>query len=246
MLVSCPIELTAGYKPAHAKEGEDLWVRRLLGIPDDDDAVLISLLDLQASVEVNGRLDRIMLNEHRARALEAWMRVKFEGIGLFGSVVVITNHSRDAVILQKKDDQHPNERCHGRFSVFGGTRQASEDPVSACIRELYEEIRDPEIVDQIVGCLSSSEDSGEHRLNGVQWAGQYVCHMGVAAAESDEQFEVWARAIMAPGALSESNPAVLRNAGLMRALRDERAELGSRFIASHNVLIENALGLGHE
>ncbi len=242
MQVSCPIELTPGHKSDHAKEGEDVWVRRVLGVADGDKVSLMSLSVTQATLMINGRIERVTINTHRARALLSWMKVKFEQLGLFGSVAVIANHSLNAVILQMKDDKHPNEACRDRLSVFGGTRQASEDPIDACIRELYEEIRDPVIVDQIVAQLANQ---GEFHLAGIQWPGEYVCHMNVAQAESNKQFEHWVEAIMKPDALSESNPAVLRNEILMEALQQERHDRGSRFIASHNSIIEIALGLAH-
>ncbi len=244
MLVSCPIELTPGRHPDHAKEGEDAWVRRLLGIPEADDAVLLSLNGQLASVKVNGRLDRVSINEHRAAAIRSWMLVRFERMGLFGAVTVIANASLDSVLLQKKDHKHPNPECRGRFSLFGGTRQAAEGGPLAGTRELYEEIRDPIIVDEIVACVDA-DAGGEFPLAGVQWPGQYKCYLSVAVAPTDEKFEEWARALMHASALAESNPACLREEGLMRALQDERDNIGSRFVASHNVLIENALGLGY-
>lgn len=242
MQISCPVELTAGHKPAWAKEGEDAWVRRVLGIPEEGQAFLLSLGECEATIEHEDTLKRIPLTQARIRALNAWLRVKFEQIGLFGAVIVITNQSRTSVLVQIKDDQHPNETCRGRMSNFGGTCQASEDPVEAAVRELYEEIRDPAVVDEIVAQL---EPMGEFRLPSVQWPGDYACHMSVARAKSDEQFERWCEAIFAPDALSESNPGVLVALELTRALREERKSRGSRFVASHNQLIEIALGFVH-
>lgn len=246
MLISCPIELTPGHKPSWAKEGEDEWVRRVLGLPKEGPAFLYALTmygeECVAVISHEDTIRRIKLGL-KAAALREWLAGKFAMRGLFGSAAVITNPDRSSVLMQVKDDKHPNERCRGRYSLFSGSRGVGEDGITAAMRELYEEIRDVGVVDQIAGLLA---DMGEHRLPSVQWPGEYVCRLCVATAIDDQQFQRWYEALFADGGLAESNPAMRGGAVLLEDLRRENSEPGSHFVASHNRLIEIALGLVHE
>lgn len=240
-----PIVLGEGYKPAWAKEGEDAWVLRLLDIPEGCDATLTCLNEASVAVTLYGRERYSKINQTRRIALGAWMRNVLEkrpenGKVGCGVAVMLRTPVHVELICQQKDDLHPNPDCRLRYCLFGGSSHFGETPEETALRELYEEIRDIELADELAARLIVK---GIRTLPSVQWEGEYDAGFSVVLTDDPDEFASWAKRLLAPDVFSESNPAHLVDSALFVKIMQERGRPGRWFVGSHDRLISEVLGL---
>ena len=240
-----PIQLTDGYKPDHAKESEDVWVRRVLGIEQGPEVWLTELSHKSAVVTMAGMRHTITLPRTRLIALRAWvlnvLNERPENGRVGGAIAVMLRSPQLEVelICQQKDDQHPTEACRGRYCLFGGSGHEGETIEETILREFYEEIRDVGLADMLA---SKMIIKGLHRLPSVQWEGEYQAAFGVALTSDTEEFAHWRERLLSPGVFSESNQAHLKGVDLFRKIVEERRQPGYWFVGSHHTLIADILG----
>jgi ADP-ribose pyrophosphatase YjhB (NUDIX family) len=104
-------------------------------------------------------------------AIESWM--EFTSVPddhSRAALIVILDQDERAILLQRKDLRHPNPACRGRYSLFGGSPHIGETIHHAALRELLEEIREPELERY----LDQMKHVDDLILDSVQWPGEFV------------------------------------------------------------------------
>lgn len=239
-----PIPLVAGTHKSYAKEPKFHWVFRLLemeplpvgapakwnlvGFTEDGVELRHARADFPKIVEVS---------ECRRLALAAWIHFELAGAeDVLGEpvVAVLANPKCDEFLLQQKDDKHPVKAFRHRYCPFGGSylrlllesgRYRKENPITGMVRELYEEIRYPIIVDQLTFLMRCQETLP---LWTPQFRMDYRCRWWVIVADTDLQFQGWKRLFFDDG-LAEAMPAHLTARDLLRIEREEQSHPGSQF-----------------
>ena len=157
-------------------------------------------------------------------------KVSCSGVG-----VVITDWRSERFLLSVKDQQHPNEKCRGRFSLISGGIESCEGPAQAVCRELYEEVSSTRIATLIASHLVAKPHVV---LPSVQWDGEYGLFYYSAAIENDDVFDLLHELWECDLTLNEGVPAVLTREELVEEIHREREHSGIAFVASHHKILE--------
>jgi len=222
--------LEPGRQESFEKEPENAWVYRVLGLDIDAQSVDVVVEELGVRITQDGVSRMVSLNKHRRAALMAWQQ-KDAAVG-----VVIGGPQ--GFLMQRKDDKHPNPKCRGLLCLFSGSANMGEDPFHTVVRELYEEIRDPEVVDEIAELM---KPSGHGELPSVQWKDNYWFVWFSATTDDPDQFERWKDSMFGEPGLGESDPALVTHEELRALIAAEDAEPGKHFVSSHHVVLGSVL-----
>ncbi|HBK34505.1 TPA: hypothetical protein DDZ01_00680 [Candidatus Uhrbacteria bacterium] len=230
-----PVPLRVGIQKPHAKEPENLWIFRLLDLPIPSDPQIVeweiqSLSEHGITLKRIGKKQTESLAISRARmvALASWIHHVCNGEkDVQGRPIctVVTNAEGNEFLLQKKDDKHPIPLYRLRYCPFGGSYLENEKPITGMIRELYEEICDPRIVDELCFSMRCQD---ELQLWTPQFELNYPCLWWVVKAESQKQFNAWRTAFFNNG-LGEATPAHLTANELLTLEQQEKDNPGSCF-----------------
>ena len=75
-----------------------------------------------------------------------------------GAVCVITDPTRNMLVLQRKDAGYPVAAYRGALACFGGQAEPGETPAQTIHRELAEEIADVPLRDAVLSALTTVTD----------------------------------------------------------------------------------------
>ena len=222
------------------REGHEAWLFRALGVPPG--SYDVEIVEEGGVARVRLGLDR---PEPIVTAVRAWMRTSGPDIEEdYGNCValVLWHPPTGRFIVTQKDLEHPKPECRLRFSLFAGsmtrhkeTGEPAETPREAMLRELFEEVRDVEVGNLIAARM---ESVGSRTLEGVQWPGLYTCHVFVAEALVNAEFDRWMRGFLDKDTgMAEASAVMLTREEAQRLIDEERQSLGLHFLSSlHEVL----------
>jgi adenylate kinase len=153
---------------------------------------------------------------------------KNPGVGIF-----IRTKGGDC-ILQRKDNGHENIRVRGLDCLFGGSIEVEtgEDPEDALRRELAEELRDPNLVAEI---MERARFHRRHRLSARPWPGEYTYYSFVATVDQ-ATYDRWKTEIAAHGTVLEGIAVVMNREEL-----EERIQTQGSFLCSHEQVVAELL-----
>jgi len=276
-LANLRIPINDGHKDAWAKEGHDVWVRRLLsegyvneggahhaGVPgvrpgnDSFNSTYYltgihrgegtSVLHVDRGMPGGPRLreNQVVLPTTRIETLAAWARMKVFGLNDQRDNcinIVVVAHDNSGFLLQQKDGKHPNEKCNFKFCTFGGGIGEGESHREAALRELYEEIKDVRVVDEMTAQMQLQ---ASRQLDSVQWGDgtwTYNSNWAICRAKDADQFERWRAAVLATDAdgnsigVAESDPRYLSAEAFDGMHREEEDKAGAHFVSKVNQLM---------
>lgn len=235
--------LELGEQKPHEKEPPNAWVFRVLGLDPED----YSGFELRSVNNVLyygvpdtelGNCARLDMEYEVRLAIESWMQFGTNPDDHTRAVsIVIHNKDRTSFLLQQKDRLHPNESCHGRYSLFGGSPHAGEPIMHAAIRELLEEIR----LKDLALFLHRLIHVDDLTFNSVQWPGTYVCSI-FSLEIPDHAFPMFVHSIVVENNVAESIGALLKRQYFQDIIWPrECASPGQYFVASHHLAINRIL-----
>lgn len=239
-----PIAVEFGQRAAHQREAPGAWVYRMLERQQSAGAlVLTGITEHHAAVKERGMPMRIPLPSTRIAALSAWAAAQQataqgQHHPPSASLAIIAAPAKAYFLLQRKDDLHPHPACRGRFALLGGAAIAGEDSVSCLLRELYEEIRDVRIADEIAAL---ARPLAKLQLPMVDASGAFSASVFTITAPTDQHFTKWERAMTRGAGLSEGTAEVLAGDELAGCIAQEHRDPGSAFMASQHRLLELVL-----
>ena len=230
-----PLFIEMGVQASYAKEPKGAWLFRLLKINEESACVLTGISHRYAHLRfVTEETRKVPLTRNERIALESWVRVKqndLQDSPTRAVFVVIADPANMEFILQRKDNKHPRENCRERLALLGGGLPDGVDAKSELIRELFEEVRDPKIADQLASRLHKMET-----LTIPFCDKNFTVEWFIASAVSQWQFDEWASSLLAPQGLCEALPAFLTRDLLMRFVLLEEEDPGSFFFAgTHHI-----------
>ena len=226
--------LTTGKHEPWAKEPENLWVFRVLGI-EPEEGWNIELHGNVVFLTALGKEKIIPIPIYRAYALSAWMNQAEDNPENGVSLVI---EGPQGFLMHRKDDKHPNPKCRERLCLFSGSLKFNEKPLDGILRELYEEIRDVKAADKIAALMKYH---GSLLLSSMQWNGTYTCHWFHTKTAQTVRFETWKQSMLGNPGLGESNPAFVTRSELSELITEERCNPGKHFVSSHHEMLARAL-----
>lgn len=226
--------ISLGEKKLYEKEAPGAWLYRVLGLSvSAGDLVFVDFYPKGIVLQrPDGRTEKVGLVGSRLLAFKAWMQEKAamsSGRNESAAVVVIADPTKEIFLIQRKDDKYPSRVGKERFALFGGGVNIGEDVKSAMVREIYEEIRQVSVADQIV------ERSVYKGCEELSWLGERVFpwHWFVACAQTDHQFHVWTKSLLRPAGTAEAVGAMITRSVLENVvIAAETEQPGSFFLGS--------------
>jgi len=238
-----PILIESGEHKPWAKEPENAWVLRCLEINPSDNGLwlLVNLnnngdsgnVELRSTNGANTR--KFSIPPSRIIAIESWLKQLPDD---HDNGVVLVVIGPQGALMQRKDDKHPTEACRLRYSLFGGSCGQGETPTIGMMREIYEEIRDVELADELIQKMMACNSI---TLDSIQWEGTYKTAWFIVKTDNQSAFTRWQNSITGKPGLGESDPAFLQRDQLPNLISEEIENIGKHFVASHHVLLALSL-----
>jgi len=247
MLARKPLVISLREMLGDSREPKNLWLFRLLGFDQSKINNLPFLVGIEPGRALfSGSADSLPfavdLNYRRLEALASWAKTELtDDLDNRGRTVgvVICDVARYNFLLQVKDGGYKKRSARGRFCPFAGAPKFRESDETALARELYEELADPEVVDQI---LERFERRPEVWATGIQWGDNtFPCFWGISTARDNQEFAHWVNRLVIDGYVAEGAAALLSRPALQHQIRLENRDPGSTFVNGLQVLFENVL-----
>lgn len=243
-----PIHVTPGIPKPYQSEPPNQWVFRVLNlpIPGPNDVSPWYLTDLGCHTiclyDESSRtkpVQELRIRPERQIAIEAWIRRQLaptEDMQKRAIVIVLADPSRQMFILQIKDDEHPIEEVRGKRSLLSATRVKGETIPETVHRNLYQELIDPCVADDILSRMFPLPQKlmFSPRLNTMMLYAWYV-----AIAESERHFMYWSEKVLREPGVTEAVPTCLSVHEVKALASQEKSEPGYAFVSSqHELLLE--------
>jgi hypothetical protein len=225
---------------AHSREAEDLWLLRMLDLASDSSVEIVDVVQSGVYFRQNGHPRKWFVNLGVLRLMA--VRVAYRNRtsnhpareGYTEHMVIL---GPDGTLLcQCKDDLHPNRLFRGKLGLFGGGACLGESRLETIVREMYEEVRDPRVVDSIIrtsqmsAVIERTHDERQRRM-GV-WA---------ARARTDEEFKRWQESLSGSDVMAEASFVEVPGSDLDRILMEQVRGNAKHFADEQHLLVLAAL-----
>jgi len=235
-----PWTVKRGVTRPHEKEAPEAMVFRLLGVPSCDEVEILDIQEGAVRFLAGGRERVTSLSSARMWALTGWLLTRMHTLRedrTYVELLVVLGPGGD-LLCQRKDMDYPEESFRGKLSLFGGGVHEGESRPGACVRELYEEIRDLATADEIANALE------EGPLLTFPYQGvRYQAGGTIARAPDADTFERWRRVLSDPANLGEAQPAFVPGFDLVPMIAEQCLQPLKHFAGVHHLVIAAVLAL---
>ena len=242
-----PIQFLPGEFNEGDREPKNLWLFRLFGLKPNALNINWLLVGIEPTRVifrewVGGEIFALDLSPQRIEVMASWAEIELNNDvddRKKSVAIVICDQARFNFLLQVKDGHCRNKKARGCFCPFAGSPKSREPYEIALAREVFEEIADHEVVEQIL-------DRFERRpiidVTATQWGNQvFPCFWGISAARDSRQFAHWVDKMVVEGYVAEGAAVVLNRPALRHLIKLEKQTPGATFVNGLHILLEAAL-----
>jgi len=184
----------------------------------------------QQLIGFDGDQVRFVINKYRSIVLSNLEKPSIKTN--MGANCLISNPDLTEFIVTRKDNLHPIPEFCNNLALFGGGVE-EDDPYHTILRELYEEISIPIVVDSIaerIKFIDSKEvEFTSNKLNKNYVINQYLY---LAKANSTDEYDFWRKSFTSRGIVTEANVEIINKQQMMDAINS------NAFIANLSEIIK--------